>query len=96
MNADDEPAVIGQIPAAERNRAYVRQLLLRREPAFAAALAYAEQYFSCSACSACPVTGQVAESVLVDQAAAGIQGWPLASMTRTSKTPRPCLAAVDR
>jgi hypothetical protein len=39
---------------AERNRAYVRQLLLRREPAFAAALAYAEQYFSCSACSARP------------------------------------------
>ena len=39
---------------AERNSAYVRQLLLQREPAFAAELAYAEQHFSCSACAACP------------------------------------------
>ena len=35
---------------AEENRAYVRKLLRQRQPAFAAALAAAEQYFSCLAC----------------------------------------------
>jgi hypothetical protein len=29
------------------NRAYVRELLGQRQPGFAAALAFAEQYFSC-------------------------------------------------
>jgi hypothetical protein len=42
------------------------------------------------------VTGQVSEIVVVDQAAAGIQGSPSVSMTRASKKPRPCLAAVER
>ena len=42
------------------------------------------------------VTGQVSEPLLTDQAATGIQGSPLASMTRASKKLRPCLAAVDR
>lgn len=35
---------------AEENRAYVRMLLWQRQPAFAAALASAEQYLSCAAC----------------------------------------------
>ena len=42
------------------------------------------------------VTGQVPEIVVVDRAAAGIQGSPSVSMTRASKKLRPCLAAVDR
>ena len=32
---------------ARENSAYVRKLLRQREPEFAAALAFAEQYFSC-------------------------------------------------
>ena len=43
---------------ARENRAYVRMLLRQRQPAFAAALSYAEQYASCPAdpfsCSARP------------------------------------------
>ena len=35
---------------AEENRAYLRMLLWERQPAFAAALASAEQYLSCLAC----------------------------------------------
>jgi hypothetical protein len=35
---------------AHGNRAYVRELLRKREPAFAAALAAAEQDLSCPAC----------------------------------------------
>jgi len=33
---------------ARENRAYVRKLLIEREPEFAAALAAAERYISCS------------------------------------------------
>jgi hypothetical protein len=33
---------------AQRNRAYVRELLRQRQPAFAAALESAEQYLSCA------------------------------------------------
>jgi hypothetical protein len=36
---------------AQENRAYVRMLLWQLQPAFAAALASAEQDVSCSACS---------------------------------------------
>jgi hypothetical protein len=32
---------------ARENSAYVRKLLVQRQPGFAAALAFAEQYFSC-------------------------------------------------
>jgi hypothetical protein len=43
---------------ARENRAYVRMLLWQRQPAFAAALSFAEQYVSCPAdpfsCSAGP------------------------------------------
>jgi hypothetical protein len=35
---------------AQENRAYIRELLWKRQPVFAAALAAAEQDFSCSAC----------------------------------------------
>jgi hypothetical protein len=35
---------------AQENKAYVRRLLWRRQPAFAAALAAAELAFSCRAC----------------------------------------------
>jgi hypothetical protein len=35
---------------ARENRAYIRELLRNREPAFAAALAAAEQEFPCPAC----------------------------------------------
>jgi hypothetical protein len=35
---------------AEENKGYVRMLLRQRQPAFAAALASAERYFSCSVC----------------------------------------------
>lgn len=35
---------------AQENRAYVSELLWKRQPAFAAALAAAEQDFSCPAC----------------------------------------------
>jgi ferredoxin-thioredoxin reductase catalytic subunit len=42
---------------AKKNRAYVRMLLWQRQPAFATALASAEQYFTCSACP-CRQTGQ--------------------------------------
>jgi hypothetical protein len=35
---------------AHENRAYVRELLWKREPTFAAALAAAEQNLSCPAC----------------------------------------------
>jgi hypothetical protein len=56
--------------------------------------------FLLSATTAAPeihsVTGQVSEIVVVDQAVAGIQGSPAVSMTRASKKPRPCLAAVER
>ena len=46
---------------AEENRAYVRKLLWQRQPAFAAALAAAERYFSCSACPC--RAGQPADAV---------------------------------
>jgi hypothetical protein len=46
---------------AEENRAYVRKLLWQRQPAFAAALAAAERYFSCFACPC--RTGQPADAV---------------------------------
>lgn len=39
-----------QAERATANRAYVRELLRTRQPAFAAALAAAEQEFSCPAC----------------------------------------------
>lgn len=39
-----------QSPASPRNRAYVRELLWKCEPAFAAELATAEQDFPCPAC----------------------------------------------
>ena len=42
--------VIGQSQRAHENRTYVRELLWKREPAFAAVLAAAEQDFSCPAC----------------------------------------------
>jgi hypothetical protein len=61
-------ATTTQVPLAKawragRNRAYVRQLLLQREPAFAAALGYAEQHFSYSACSTCPNRRQDIDSI---------------------------------
>jgi hypothetical protein len=43
--------VADQPGRAEENRAYVRMLLRQRQPAFAAALASAERYVSCPACS---------------------------------------------
>jgi hypothetical protein len=42
--------VMSQSQRARENRAYVRELLWKREPAFAAVLAAAEQDFFCLAC----------------------------------------------
>jgi hypothetical protein len=42
--------VMSQSQRARENRAYVRELLCKREPAFAAVLATAEQEFFCLAC----------------------------------------------
>jgi hypothetical protein len=42
--------VMSQSQRARENRAYVRELLCMREPAFAAVLAAAEQDFFCPAC----------------------------------------------
>jgi hypothetical protein len=39
--------VTGEPQRARENSAYVRKLLGQRQPEFAAALAFAEQYFSC-------------------------------------------------
>ena len=50
---------------AEENRAYVRMLLWQRQPAFAAALAAAERYFSCFACPCTRVSLSVAPDARV-------------------------------
>jgi hypothetical protein len=45
-----EPTSWAKAHRTHENRAYVRRLLWKRDPAFAAALATAEQDFSCPTC----------------------------------------------
>jgi hypothetical protein len=75
------PATLNKAQQAAENRAYVRALLWKRQPAFAAVLAAAEQsLFSpgrpCRHCLAVPVAdGHVAATCTVRVRLLGLTGW---------------------